>query len=300
MKFNHIRDFLAVAEAGSLRGASRSLGLAQPAITRSIQDFEKSLGAQLFIRGTRGVTLTSVGKSFLPRAQGILQEIRRSRDEVRQMQGAAEGEIVVGLSIAAHMGILERVLRPFTAKFPNIRLRIIEGFLPALENGLTEGSIDLFVGPVLDGKVHPELIFEKLMDNERFVIARRDHPLRDARDLSELMDASWLTTSITHEAWDELRHSFAEFDLPPPTLGGQCQSALSILTLLTNTDMLAMAPRQWVGSAMMGTQIVPLQLKQRFSAPPLMLVYRRGLGLTPAEQVFADLVHRAALQENRE
>ena len=52
MKLNTLRDFLAVAERGGVRAAARHLGLAQPAITRSIHELEKELGVALFERHT--------------------------------------------------------------------------------------------------------------------------------------------------------------------------------------------------------------------------------------------------------
>ena len=294
MKFNQLRDFAAVAEAGSLRGASRMLGLAQPAISRSIQELEHSLGVQLFIRGARGVRLTPVGLTFLVRARGILEDLRRSREEIGQLRGQTDGKLVVGLSIAGHMGVLERVLRPFTERWPDIVLRVIEGFLPTLEGGLLDGSVDFFIGPVFGRGVRPEFAVSKLFENERLVIGRRDHPLAGARRLADLAGARWLTTSITHDAAEELSATFAERGLPPPVLMGQSQSALSILTLLIGTDLLAMAPRQWVESPLARGLIAPIPLDERFDAPPIMLVHRAGLRLTPAADHFVTLVRKSA------
>ncbi|EEB82423.1 LysR substrate-binding domain-containing protein [Roseobacter sp. GAI101] len=294
MKFNQLRDFVAVAEAGSLRAASRRLELAQPAITRSIQELENSLGAQLFIRGARGVRLTPVGMVFLVRARNVLEEVRRAGEEVSQIQGSAEGNLVVGLSIAGHMGVLERVLRPFIRRYPRVRLHVIEGFLPTLESELLAGTVDFFIGPVSEDIVTPELDVSKLFDNERLVIARRDHPRSASRSLSDLNDVDWLTTSITHDAKDELSAVFAEHGLPPPRLIAKCQSALSILTFLMSTDMLAMVPRQWVESPLMKDLLIPFPLKERFGAPPICLVHRKGLGLTPAAEHFVTLVRKAS------
>lgn len=295
MKFNQLRDFVAVAEAGSLRGAARALGLAQPAITRSIQELEHQLGAQLFIRGARGVRLTPAGETFHIRARNILEEVRRSREEVMQIQGESEGSLVIGLSIAGHMGVLQRVLRQFIDRYPRIHLRIIEGFLPTLEGNLLNGSMDFYIGPVPDEEVATDLHAEKLFDNERLVIARPGHSLANAKTLAELAEADWLTTSITHEVVEELRETFALHRLPPPRLRGQCQSALSILTVLSGTDMLCMAPRQWVESPLTQDLLIPIRVKEIFPAPPIMLVHRKGLGLTPAAEYFAALVRRAAV-----
>ena len=68
MKLTHLRDVVAVAERGSLRAAARHLGIAQPAITRSIREIERELGVVLFERRARGVVLTPMGEVFMRRA----------------------------------------------------------------------------------------------------------------------------------------------------------------------------------------------------------------------------------------
>ena len=294
MKLNQLRDFVAVAEAGSLRGAARTLSLAQPAITRSIQELEHSLGAQLFVREARGVRLTPIGETFLSRARNILGEVRRAQETVRQHQDSVEGQLVVGLSTAAHLGIAGDVLRQFQKRYPRVRLRFVEGFLPTLESDLRNGVVDLYVGPVVPEHRPADLHFVKLFDNERVVVARKDHPLHGTRRLEDLGGTTWLTTSITHEAEDELNAVFARRGLPLPALGGQAQLALSILTLLVNSDMLAMMPVQWVISPTLKGLLEELGVEEAFQAPPITLVHKAGLGLTPAGQHFADLVQRVA------
>lgn len=293
MRLNQLRDFVAVARAGSLRAAARNLGMTQPAISRSIRELEQTLGTQLFVREARGVQLTSIGERMLPRASAILRDIQRTRDEVKQLSGEAEGELVVGLSIAAHMGVLGNVLVPFMRRWPGVRLRFIEGFLPTLAGDIVAGSVDLYIGPVSDVAGYPMLAFEKLFDNERLVIGRVDHPLSAARSLAELSDAMWLTTSITLEAGDEFDQVFSERGLPLPNRVCRCQSALSILTVLASTDILAMAPRQWVESRITQGVIAPIPLVERFPAPPIMLVQRVGLGAVPAAEYFIHLIRRA-------
>ncbi len=297
MKFNQLRDFVAVAENGSLRAAARALGLAQPAITRSIQELEHSLGAQLFVREARGVRLTPIGQEFLVRAMLILGEIRRAREAVNQRQGEVDGELVVGFSSAAHLGILAKILRSFQTRYPNVRLRIIEGFLPTLEAELRNGQVDLYVGPVTERVQPADLQITKLFDNTRVVACRRGHPLTNARSFHDLADAAWLTTSITRNAEDELKQVFAEHGLGAPHLVCQCQSAFSVLTVIINTDLLAMMPVQWIESPTVSGFVEQIKLDKVFAAPPIMMVHRPGIGLTPAAEYFSHLVQRVAKSE---
>ncbi|WP_238364527.1 LysR substrate-binding domain-containing protein [Mesobacterium pallidum] len=294
MKFNQLRDFVAVAEHGSLRAAARALGLAQPAITRSIQELEHSLGAQLFIREARGVRLTPIGEGFLTRATMILGEVRRAREAVHQQQDGVEGELVVGLSIAGHLGLFSKSLRTFRRRYPSVRLRIIEGFMPTLEKDLRNGQIDIYVGPVPAESEAAELNVEKLFDNERVVVGRKEHPMAGATRLADLAGADWLATSITHDAGDELNQVFSDNALPPPRVVTQCQSALSILTALVESDLLAMLPVQWVESPLLIGLLRQFELDESFAAPPIMMVHRAGIGLTPAGEFLTHLIREAA------
>src|SRR3954471_20677338 len=98
MKLNQLRDALAVAEASSVRAAARSLGVAQSALTRSIQELERELGVPLFERQARGVSLTPMGALFVRRAQSVRNELRLAREEIDQARGHLHGRVRVCLS----------------------------------------------------------------------------------------------------------------------------------------------------------------------------------------------------------
>ena len=70
-------------------------------------------------------------------------------------------------------------------------MHVIEGFYPTLESDLRNGSIDFYVGPAPDDALADELLQEKLFDNTRTVLCRKNHPLAKARSLRELADAEW-------------------------------------------------------------------------------------------------------------
>lgn len=71
----------------TLRSAARHLGIAQPAITRSIRELEHELGAALFVRHVNGVVLTPMGEAFLRRATAIQLELEPTKDEIQQLRG---------------------------------------------------------------------------------------------------------------------------------------------------------------------------------------------------------------------
>jgi LysR family transcriptional regulator of abg operon len=293
MKLDHFEEVVAIAERGSMRAAARHLQIAQPALTRSLALLERELGAPLFERRARGVVATPLGEAFIARARSILTEIRRTREEVEQIRGAGTGTVTVGLSIAAHLALLPPSLRPFRARYPDIRLHIIEGFYPTLEERLRDGTVDFYIGPDGGAQPVPQLSREVLFHNRRIVLCRAGHPLAAATSLRELVGQDWVTTSITADAGDEINAFFARHGLPPPRLAVRSQSALTLLTCLANSDLLAMVPSQWERFEMTGKALITIRVEEELTAPPLVLVRRSDLPLTPAALHLLDLMHRA-------
>jgi DNA-binding transcriptional LysR family regulator len=293
MKFNQLRDVVAIAERGSLRAAARHLALAQPALTRSVHELERELGAPLFERRARGMILTPMGEAFVRRANAVMSELRRARDEVEQLHGGTRGRVVAGLSLAAHIQLLPAALAPFRARYPHVQLHLIEGWYPTLEPGLKDGSVDFYVGPKHERAAAPELVQEHLFDNTRVVIARRGHPLAKARSLRDLVDAEWATTTVTLKAEEELRGLFEQHGLPAPRLALQSQSALTMIVALASSNLLSMVPIQWATFSPANQLLVPIPLKETFVAPPIVTIRRAGLPLTPAAELLLDLLRRA-------
>lgn len=292
MKLNQLRDIVAVAERGSLRAAARHLDLAQPALTRSVRDLERELGVPLFERRARGMILTPMGAAFVRRANAVLSEVRRAREEVEQLHGGTRGEVVAGLSMVALTALLPKALPLFRTRYPNVQLHLIEGWYTTLENALRDGSMDFYVGPepvqAPPGDLVPELLFE----NVRIVLGRKGHPLGDAHSLSQLIDAEWATTSVTLKAEEELSELFSRFNLPAPKLALRSQSTLTLMSSLAATDLLAMVPVQWIQSPWIGDQLARIPVRESLRAPSIVTVRRAGLPLTPAAEYLLDLMRR--------
>ena len=296
MKLTQLRNVRAIAERGSVRAAARALGLAQPALTRSIHELEHELGASLFERRRRGVTLTPAGEVFVRRVNVILGDVRRAREEVQQISGSTQGTLVIGLSFAAHVALLPRSLRRFRKRYPKVFLRLIEGFFPALEIGLKEGAVDFYAGPRPEGAVPDGLIVETLFDHDMAIVCRAGHPLarmtksKAAISLAELGDCEWVTAGITHPADEELGAIFERNRLAPRRVVTQAQSALSLMMTLISSDMLAMVPLQFTEYPLAKGALTSIPVKERLPGPTIVLIRRGGLSLTPAAQYFVDLL----------
>ena len=96
MELRHLRYFVAVAEELNFTRAAKRLGINQPPLSLQIQHLEKELGAKLFRRETRGVTLTDAGKLMLEEAHVILTQVEATKTGVRRRARGETGQLIIG------------------------------------------------------------------------------------------------------------------------------------------------------------------------------------------------------------
>ncbi|HEY0747102.1 MAG TPA: LysR substrate-binding domain-containing protein [Steroidobacteraceae bacterium] len=293
MKLTQLRDVVTVGERGSLRGAARHLGLAQPAITRSIREIERELGVPLFERQAKGMVLTPMGERFVLRARTVQDELRRAREEIDQLRGQTTGRVTVGLSTVSHIALLPRSLQTFRTRYPDVLLDIEESLYPNIEIALITGKLDFYVGPLPETPLPKDLAAEKLFDNKRVVLARKGHALSGARSLRELVDANWITTSVTTQRSAELGPLFEHHGLAAPKVRMQAHSALTMIMAAAHSDLLAMMPQQWRDSPWSNELLQVIEVEELLTAAAMHIVKRTRLPLTPAAEYLCDLLRRA-------
>lgn len=124
-RIDAMRLFLRVADAGSFSRAAADLGIGQPTVSRRIQDLEHRIGAELFQRTTRALSLTEAGQRFYQRAETILQAFDEAEAEARGL----DGEPVGLLRVSAANSLARRVIAPQLATFldayPHVRCDVL-------------------------------------------------------------------------------------------------------------------------------------------------------------------------------
>ena len=295
MKLSHLRDVIAVAEQGSLRAAARHIDVAQPAITRSIREVEQELGATLFERHARGVRLTEIGAAFVRRASAVHAELRRAREEVEQLKGREVGEISVSLSTASSLSLMPSAVKAFRKRYPDALLKISDSFFRPIESDILTGAIDFYVGPIDDAPVSQQFHVEKLFDNRRMILARKDHPLAGARKLSDLIEAQWVRPVLSGNNVDvDVDILFEKQGYPPPEIALHARSWMVMLLVVMNTDLLTIMPEQWLEFPLLSNLVAPLPLDEPLTGVPICIVRRRDMPLTPLAEAFCDMLRKAA------
>src|SRR2546421_1083772 len=124
MELDHVEAFLAIARSGGFARGSAALHLSQPAASRRIKLLEAELGAPLFDRLSRGVTLTEAGRAFLPHAQALLASMRDGIDAVNAVRGTGHGTVTLALVGTLASSSLTARLSRLCRAHPGLDLRL--------------------------------------------------------------------------------------------------------------------------------------------------------------------------------
>jgi LysR family nitrogen assimilation transcriptional regulator len=166
--------FIAVAEFGSFSRAAVALSVSQPVISRQIKALEEELGVALLYRNGRGIVLTEAGKLLENYASGILEQVSRATTELAALRSNPRGTIVIGMPPSVGVVLTPPLVRNFRAAFPQISMRVIEGFSGHLLEWLVMGKIDVAV--LYNAPRMNNLLAEPLLRDELFLLGAKEDP----------------------------------------------------------------------------------------------------------------------------
>jgi DNA-binding transcriptional LysR family regulator len=237
MELRHLRYFVAVGEEQHYGRASRRLRVAQPALSRQIQDLEEEIGFKLFERLPRGVKLNPAGKLFLEDARRILQEISDAAARAARVARGRSGTLRVGFTEnASWRGVVPDSFRRFREKQPDAELQLHPAASLDQIEAIRAGRLDAgFVNfmpdadPELDqlavGNPHVELAVPK-----RHPLAK----LKKAR-LRDLVDAAfvWFPRWAGPAFYDQLMEACYRGGLKSPRIVQEGNNEATILSLVS-------------------------------------------------------------------
>ncbi|HIP67379.1 MAG TPA: LysR family transcriptional regulator [Chromatiales bacterium] len=171
-----LQAFTQVAETGSFSNAAERLHITQPAISKRIATLEQQFNTKLFDRIGRKIQLTEAGRTLMPKARTILQELEESKRLINDLSGEIQGPL--RLATSHHIGLhrLPPILRKFRRHHPGVSLDLhfmdSEDACRLIEKG------DLEIGIVtLPTTKFSNLKTEKLWDDPLAFVCHPEHPL---------------------------------------------------------------------------------------------------------------------------
>ena len=291
MKLHHLNAFLAAVDTGSIRAAARRLCLSQSALTKALHELEDELETPLILRSVHGIALTPEGTRLLGRARVIAQQLELAQTELRQMKGADEGTVTMGLSPLVAITVLPRAIEAFRRRYRNVVLRVTGGMAGDILPGVREGRLDFGVMIGVGGQLGEDLSFQPWFSARNVLFVRRGHPLAQARTLRELAGQDWVVTSSGPSGLgSRLMTCFAEADLPRPERVLLCESTEAALAVLRGSDMIGFGPEKLLACA----EFQGIEALRPEPPPPdsdFGLITRTDAHLTPVAGAFADILH---------
>src|SRR6266566_2774753 len=143
MELGQIEAFVEAQRRGSITRAAAALELTQPTLTARLRGLEQELGAQLLVRGRRGVSLTAAGRRFLPRAQSALEAVRRGVAETKAAREGRGGVLALGLATDLALYIAPTALARFARAHPDVEISVRSGRSHAVAEALRADEIEI-------------------------------------------------------------------------------------------------------------------------------------------------------------
>ncbi len=289
MDTQNLKAFLLVAETGSFSLAAEQLHLTQPAVSKRVALLEEQLGAGLFDRIGRNVSLTEAGHALLPHARTIQQDLAAAEQSVRDLSGAVAGRL--RLATSHHIGLhrLPPVLSAFSKAYTAVQIDIDFMDSEQAYELIMQGKAELAVvtlAPVREPSVVTLPVWRDPLD---FMVGT-NHPLADhpGLDLRVLAEHPAILPGLNTYTGQIVARLFESHNL-------SLQVSMST-NYLETIRMMASVGLGWtvLPRSMLDDTLAIIRLSDTRIERTLGIVYHRGRSLSRAAQAFIEVVQAAA------
>jgi LysR family hydrogen peroxide-inducible transcriptional activator len=220
-----IRYFETLARTGHFGRAADACAISQPALSMQIKELEETLGAALFERGARQISLTSLGEEFNLRAREILRSVDELADLARASQARLAGRLRIGVIPTIAPYLLPTIIANLTRQYGGLDIRVRETVTQRLIQELSEGRLDTAIValPVSEPSFEEVALF-----SEEFMLVRpRDGDDRTVPSIDMLQNMRLLLLEEGHCFRDQaLAFCKMNSSLPRESLDGTSLSTL--------------------------------------------------------------------------
>jgi len=237
MELRHLRYFIAEGEEEHFGRAAERLSIAQPALSRQIQDLEKELGFALFERLPRGVKLSAAGKLYLSDARRILQELHEATLRAERVASGKAGTLRVGFGeTQAWHGAVPDSFRRFRQRNPNAELELHPMASVHQMEAVRSGRLDAgFVFSMTPPTT--EFARRQVAQHTLMLAEPKSHPvtrvkqlrLRDLRDAPFIWFQRWIDRFFS----DRLMAACRRGGLPTPRIIQEVPDHATMLSLVS-------------------------------------------------------------------
>jgi LysR family cys regulon transcriptional activator len=218
MKLQQLRYLREVARQGlNLSAAAEALYTSQPGISKQIKLLENELGLEIFVRNGKRVTeITAPGKAILAIAERILQETENLKRAASDYSQQDTGSLTIATTHTQARYALPDVIRRFTARYPKVKLCLIQGNPVQVCEFALSGQADLCIATEAIGSFE-DLVMLPCYTWNRCVIVPPQHPLLRQKTLTleEIARYPIITYDTAFTGRSQVNHAFEIKSLKP-------------------------------------------------------------------------------------
>src|SRR5215472_7665837 len=293
MELRHLRYFLVVGEVLNFTKAAARLHVAQPALSRQVQDLEDEIGVDLLRRSPRGVTLTAEGKLFLEETRELLKRVDESVEKTRALARGEYGDLHIGYIPIPTAEILPRALEAFRKAVPTVKPVLHDLSPDELIAGLRDGTLEVAVMVQPISEQTAEIEFETLRSYVWCVALSRAHPLARLKSIPLEKLASERLVILSRKGYSEyhriLEHIFAPVS-GKPRIAMECDSESSLFMEVEAGRAVALVTT--IAKLAAGKRLVYRPLTGTMEAQAVGIARATKGDVTPAGEKFCEILRK--------
>ena len=237
MELRQLRYFVAIAEHGTFSKAAHKVHIAQSALSHQLAQLEEELGAALFLRSRRGVTLTEAGTLFHVHALSILRQVADAQASVSSLLKAPSGRVIFGLPHSVSHALALPMIAAVRQALPQVNLELTEELTGNLSQQLLAGSLHLSI--LFDDGQLDDFLYESLVSERMSLIFQpADHAGRVRASVSfrEALSRPLILPAQPHGVRPIIEAAAVQAGLQPPNV----MADISSISILRNSLLAGM------------------------------------------------------------
>ncbi|MGG3640513.1 LysR family transcriptional regulator [Bacillus gobiensis] len=278
-----------VAEVNSFTKAADLLGLTQSAVSHAIHNLEKEFGFALVNRNRSGITLTNEGETMLLTIRKVLHFNEKVQQEAANIVGLTKGTIRIGIFTSVSTNWLPNIVKLMEAKYPDIRIELLEGDYIEIEQWLLSGEIDCGFINVSHSNQFDVIPLTK---DRLLCIVSSESKLYNQSSISFKQLETEQFIMPAYGGYHDVKLLFEKHHVQP-NVRFELMEESAIMSMVAHHIGISILPEMVLNSLLPGVRAIPLEIDSYRS-----IGLATRYNLSPAAKKFAELT-KSSLNNNR-